>query len=98
MLMPGSSPDVALSGKRASETQHFGSPTRTGFELSECAHRGHSKTTLHARPRRSLDDIEEELTIAQRRNHEPVPFKGCIGQIVAPSAERYKLIPRETAR
>ena len=36
--------------------------------------------------RRSLHDVEAELTIARHRHHEPAPFGGCIGLIVAPSA------------
>ena len=46
-------------------------------------------------PRRSLDDLEAELTIAQGGHHEPAPFVRRIGLVVAPPAERYQLIQIE---
>ena len=54
-----------------------------------------AKIALSALPRRSLDDIEEKLTIAQRCHHKPAPFEWRIGLIVAPSAECHELIQVE---
>ncbi len=54
-----------------------------------------AKIGFRGLPRRSLDDLETELTIAQGGHHEPTPFVRCIGLVVAPPTECDQLIQFE---
>jgi hypothetical protein len=77
-----------LLGSRSETSRPAGQRTHqvSATNRNHFAHLGKNRATRPAPC--LLDDIEEELTIAQHRHHEPAPFERGIGQIVAPRARR----------